>query len=247
MPDVNKSNVACTGDDDWVRVGLMKIKGVREETKKTIVTERTCRGPYTCFPDLLQRVPVEDDEMAMLIMAGIFDHLDPDLSRGAMHYLYAYWRGLGKPQDFDEWYPLQRERARRSCRQYTESEKIRHELEAFGTLVSKHPLEQYAKTIAKIPRILAKDIRQFAGKSVTLAGWPIASKEVSTKHGEAMEFWSFEDETDIFHTVLFPRAYDKYCRLLVGARPLMVSGVAQKEYNAITVNIKDITSLVHES
>jgi hypothetical protein len=41
-------------------------------------------------------------------------------------------------------------------------------------------------------------------KTVTLAGWSIASKEVTTKKGEPVEFWAFEDEADVFHCVLFP-------------------------------------------
>ena len=75
---------------------------------------------------------------------------------------------------------------------------------------------------------------------MTLVGWPIASKEVSTKHDEAMEFWSFENETDVFHTVLFPRAYEKYCRLFMSARPLIISGTALEEYKAVTVKITHI-------
>ncbi len=127
------------------------------------------------------------------------------MTPGATKYLYLYWKALAKPADFSEWYPRQWEQASRSCRPYTETEKMRHELEAFGTLISKHPLERFKNALVKTRRVMAKDLAKYVGKSVTLAGWPIASKEVTTKKGEPMEFWAFENEADVFHCVFFRR------------------------------------------
>lgn len=207
------------------------------------MAERTQHGPYASFPDFLLRVTVDNDEMAQLILAGLFRQIEPDLSQGALHYLYAYWKGLRKPDSLDGWYAQQREQARRSCRWPTPQEQTRNELEAYGTLISRHPLERFQGAISKIPRILARDIRQHAGKFVTLVGWPIANKEVSTKRDETMEFWSFEDETDVFHTVLFPRAYQKFIQLFMAMQLLVISGKAEQEYGAVTVNIMNIRKL----
>ncbi len=123
------------------------------------------------------------------------------------------------------------------------AEKLRHELEAFGTLISKHPLERFKNAIAKIRRVMAKDLAKYVGKSVTLVGWPIASKEVTTKKGEPMEFWAFEDEADVFHCVLFPKAYEKFCRILVSAAPVVIAGIVQQEYGAVTINVVSMSRL----
>ncbi len=58
-----------------------------------------------------------------------------------------------------------------------------------------------------------------------------------------MEFWAFEDEADVFHCVLFPKAYEKFCRLLVSVQPLVISGVVQEEYEAVTVNVVNVSAL----
>jgi hypothetical protein len=41
--------------------------------------------------------------------------------------------------------------------------------------------------LAATPRILAKDLAQYVGKEVTLIGWLLTEKIVSTKKGEPME------------------------------------------------------------
>jgi hypothetical protein len=37
--------------------------------------------------------------------------------------------------------------------------------------------------------------------------------------------------------VLFPKAYAKFCRLLVSVQPLVIAGVVQMEYEAATLNV----------
>ena len=123
---------------------------------------------------------------------------------------------------------------------------MQHEITAFGTLISQHPLEQYRETIAKIKRVRAVDLHAHVGKNVQLVGWPIASKEVTTKHDESMQFWAFEDETGIFHATLFPRAYDKFCRLLAQLRPLLIDGKVEENYGAVSVNILGMHKLSEE-
>lgn len=243
MPDINASNVECTGEENVVRIGLMRIKGVNLETKKRIVVERQKNGRFASFPNFLLRVPVAEKEMERLIMASIFDVLEPDLQQPALQYLHAHWIGLGKPRDFSEWYPRQRNRAAKICQPYSEDEKLRNEIEVLGTLISRHPLERYREKLGKIRRVMAKDLRKHVGKRVTLVGWPIASKQVTTKHDEPMEFWSFEDESGVFHAVLFPRAYQRYCNLLVSVRSLTIAGIVQREYGAVTLNLHYINTV----
>ena len=81
------------------------------------------------------------------------------------------------------------------------------------------------------------------GENVQLVGWPIARKDVTTKREESMQFWAFEDETGIFHATLFPRAYNKFCRLLAQRRPLLFGGKVEPNYGAVSVNITQMRKL----
>lgn len=123
---------------------------------------------------------------------------------------------------------------------------MQHEIAAFGTLISQHPLEKYREAIASTKRVAAVDLHAHVGKYVQLVGWPIASKEVTTKHDESMQFWAFEDESGLFHATLFPRAYDKFCRLLAQLRPLLIGGKVEENYGAVSVNVMRMSKLSEE-
>jgi hypothetical protein len=70
-----------------------------------------------------------------------------------------------------------------------------------------------------------------------LIDWPITQKEVWTKDGLTMSCLSFEDETGMYKTVLFPQVYDKYHILLFDRWPLIVYGKAVDDHGALTVEV----------
>jgi DNA polymerase III alpha subunit len=72
---------------------------------------------------------------------------------------------------------------------------------------------------------------------VELIGWPITAKPVLTSEDEPMEFVSFEDETALYETTLFPEEYRLFRHLLFEERPLVVRGIVEDDRGAITVTI----------
>jgi DNA polymerase-3 subunit alpha/error-prone DNA polymerase len=58
-----------------------------------------------------------------------------------------------------------------------------------------------------------------------------------------MSFLSFEDETGMYETVIFPQVYDKYHTLLFDQRPLVVYGKAIDDHGALTVEVRKIEVL----
>lgn len=243
LPEINASAVKCTEENGNVRIGLMWIQGVQRETKERIAAEREAHGAFRSFEDFLLRVEIKDADMERLLLASVFDQLESELSQAALHYLYAYWVGVGKPKEFGAWYETQKARAQKYCKSYALRERMQHEITASGTLLSQHPLAAYRAIIAKLQRVVAIDLLAHIGKNVQLVGWPIASKDVTTKHDESMQFWAFEDETGVFHATLFPRAYDRYCRLLAQLRPLLIAGKVEENYGAVSVNIARMRKL----
>ena len=73
-----------------------------------------------------------------------------------------------------------------------------------------------------------------------LAGWLISGKTVSTKHGEAMEFITFEDETALVETIFFPQTYRKHCHLLASGRPYLLQGQVEEDYGAVTLTVSGL-------
>ena len=81
------------------------------------------------------------------------------------------------------------------------------------------------------------------GKQVTTIGWQITGKTVRTKDGQAMKFISFEDQTGIYETVLFPKIYHRYCHMLNATRPYILKGKVEENFGAITMTVNWIEFL----
>ena len=75
-------------------------------------------------------------------------------------------------------------------------------------------------------------------------GWSVTQKEVLTKDGLGMDFVSFEDETALYETVLFPDVYKKYRNLLFEQRPLIVDGSVMEDQGALNVEVKSLMAAV---
>ena len=117
------------------------------------------------------------------------------------------------------------------------------EYRALGFLRQGHPLALWKERIAPLRRIRAKDMAEYMGRYVKLIGWPITQKEVWTKDGLAMSFLSFEDETALYETVIFPDIYDRYNKLLFAEQPLLVSGRVTDDHGALTLEVRKIEAL----
>ena len=117
---------------------------------------------------------------------------------------------------------------------------LRHEVETLGFLASRHPLTLYESRIATLHRVRGKDLKHHVGERVTVVGWYVTGKVVSTKLSEPMEFISFEDTTAIFETVFFPKAYSRYCHLLTHARPFILKGIVDEDFGAVTLRVSQV-------
>ena len=70
------------------------------------------------------------------------------------------------------------------------------------------------------------------------AGWLITGKTVTTKHGDPMEFLTFEDETGMVETTFFPEAYRRFCHMLDRERPYLLTGRVEEDWGAATLNVE---------
>jgi error-prone DNA polymerase len=104
-------------------------------------------------------------------------------------------------------------------------------------------LELYRQTIEQRQPIAARDLNQYIGKSVTLAGWLLTEKMAETKHGEPMEFLTFEDQTAMYEATLFPDAYRRYCHLLASNHGYVVRGLVEESFGTVTVTITELQVL----
>ncbi|MDZ7270280.1 MAG: DNA polymerase III subunit alpha [candidate division KSB1 bacterium] len=243
LPDINSSERAYTGKGRELRVGLMQIKGLAEESIAAILAARA-RGPFRSLDDFLQRVHIDLAQVRLLIKAGAFDSVEPHASRPELMWRLQYWAHAKRRCAaqvmwlFDEDTP-----AIPHIPDYDERTVLRHEMETLGFLISRHPLTLYQERLQRLDYVLAKDLPRYAGRTVTTIGWWVTGKVVSTKRDEPMEFMSFEDTTALYETVFFPQAYAKFARIISDTRPYVLRGRVQEEYGAVTLNVFDVRFL----
>jgi DNA polymerase-3 subunit alpha/error-prone DNA polymerase len=58
-----------------------------------------------------------------------------------------------------------------------------------------------------------------------------------------MSFLTFEDETAIYETVIFPPVYERYGKLLFDQQPLLVSGRVASEWGAVSLEVEKVEVL----
>jgi DNA polymerase III alpha subunit len=114
---------------------------------------------------------------------------------------------------------------------------LKHEAETLDFFLSIHPLERYNHILKGLDYVKARDLHAWEGKRVTTIGWMVTGKTVRTKDGDSMKFVSFEDPTDIYETVFFPKVYHQYCHILNGSRAYIIKGRVEKDFGAINIQV----------
>jgi DNA polymerase-3 subunit alpha/error-prone DNA polymerase len=82
------------------------------------------------------------------------------------------------------------------------------------------------------------------GRRVRLAAWLITGKVVHTRHGDPMEFLTFEDESGIVETTFFPEAYRRFCHMIDRNRPYLLSGTVDSNWGAVTLCVDRVQRIV---
>jgi error-prone DNA polymerase len=235
-PDVNESDYPYTGRGGAVRVGLMQLRGLSRQGAGSLLKVRREGGPFGSFRDFLRRAAVEPADAKLLVKAGCFDRLEGMKKRPAL--LWELLRFHHRPDEaegllFDEpsgTLPL--------SPPYEESVVLRQEVETLGMLASRHPLTLHRRALDRLRPVPAAELRQWAGRYVTVAGWWVTGKTVSTHDGKPMEFISFEDTTAIFDATFFPRAYERFCRKLSRQRPYLLKGKVEEVFGVATLTVE---------
>jgi len=237
-PDVNKSGIRWKGRAGAMRVGLLSIKHVSTDTRGRVIAKREAK-PYLDIIDFLERVQPDDHEARSLICAGAFDSLYLKESRAAMLWELACWQKSRSNQSgVGDLFNGRIDTPKPLFPPENERERLRHEFEALGFLCDRHPMVLYADTLKKLRICKARDLPCFVGRHVRIVGLLVTGKVVHTRHGDPMEFLTFEDETGLVETIFFPKAYRRFCSILDRSRPFILYGKVEEDFGAVTMIVK---------
>lgn len=232
-PYVNTSWREYRGRKDRIHMGFMAIKKLQSKAIDAILAERKA-GNFQSLNDFLVRVDIDLADAMALTNAGCFAELEPEMNHKEIAFKVANYYlqdGVGKPVRI----PYSRE-------PLTRQERLMLEMESFSFPISKHPLERYLPALGDKVR-KAKDIPQYVGQTINLAGVYVTRKVTSTKKREPMEFVTFEDETDIFECVMFPDVYKEFSDLLNWESLFVIRGKVEVAFGVYTLTVEKLGSL----
>ena len=236
-PDVHRSFVEFTVEDDAIRFGLLAVKNVGEGAIESIITARQEGGDYRSLADFCSRVDlrlVNKRVMESIVKVGAmsrFGHaaqllaaLDDAMAAGQA---VQRDRTSGQTSLFDmAASPEDLERPLPAVPEALSRERLRWEKELLGLYLSEHPLGALAEQIAQYVTAYSGDLKDESldGQRVVMGGIVTGIRTVTTRNKETMAVATFEDLQGTLEVVVFPRMYATSGGTFVEGAILLVAG-----------------------
>ena len=249
LPDVNRSDVACTAEGDDLRIGLGFVRGWGEEIAERVVGERRTGGPYRSLLDFLRRTPTALKRPAIenMIWVGGFEGFG--LTRRELLWQAGLWLG---PEADDDRTGGREDHAQTELDLDDPYAGFRFpDLEAQDRMVAEyrmlrfsaelHPLTllEDALPSGTVPSARLPDLRN--GSTVRVAGLVTTRQRPGTAKGYV--FVLMEDEHGPINVIVKPDIYQRD-RSAVRMEPfLAVRGRLQKDGTTINVIAHEIEAL----
>jgi len=236
-----------------LRLGLQKIKGLSEEQHGKVIMQH--RGPgYTSIRDLWLRTGLAPRVIERLADADAFGSLG--LSRRQ-----ALWaaKALGRVGDWDDDLPLFRVEAttapppasgaREPAVQLPPmslGEEVVNDYRFLELSLRRHPACFLRTDLARRGIIRNEELRALkSGARVTVSGLVSIRQRPGSANG--VIFMTIEDESAIANIIVWPKTFERFRPIILGARYVAVSGEVQQESGVIHVvaaRLDDLTALL---
>ncbi len=247
LPDVNRSDVYCTVEDDRVRVGFAFLRDWGLDVAEEVVLEREKNGPFRSLIDFVRRSPPSLSREAInnLVWVGACDAFG--LTRRELLWQVGLWlppktaapkRGGGRRQLE---LPLNHPYDNLSFGDVHSDERLLAEYHVLGFAASGHPFMLLRPTLP--PNLVRSDRLNDLdhGDKVEVAGMVVARQRPETARG--FTFILLEDETGMINTIVRPDVYDRD-RTAIRSEPfLWVFGKLAKDDGTTNVVVDEVRPL----
>ncbi|MEJ2236751.1 MAG: DNA polymerase III subunit alpha [Gemmatimonadales bacterium] len=247
LPDVNRSDVDCSVEEDAVRVGLGFLREWGLDVAEAVVAERERNGPYVSLADIVRRAPprLSRDAIENLVWVGGCD------SFGLTRRELLWQVGLWLPPKTDR---TSRNRARRQLelplnhpyedRRFADvpaEQRLVAEYQVLGFAPGAHPFTLLADSLP--PGIERSDQldRLEHDTEIQVAGLVVARQRPGTAKG--FTFILLEDQAGMINAIVRPDVYDRD-RIVIRREPfLWIAGRIAKDDGTINVIAQEVRPL----
>ena len=231
--DVNRSLLEFAIEGGQIRIGLMAVKGMRQDFAKAVLNERNLAGPFIDFQDLLRRLPdkfLKEDLIQALIDAGALDGftynratLTANLAN-LLQYRKISGNQIALLAEIEPKIVAQKE--------WPLAEKIKREIKALGPGLATHPLDSYQGLIRSSQSGLMTSqafFQQGLNRRAVLLLLVEEVRVIETKRGDLMAFVTGSDSQGQVKLVVFPDAFTRYQSFLEEGQVIQVTGRVDKD------------------
>ncbi|MEZ0240914.1 MAG: OB-fold nucleic acid binding domain-containing protein, partial [Chloroflexota bacterium] len=220
-PDVMRSAMEFTVEDEAIRFGLLAVKNVGQGAIESIVAAREAEGPFKSLRDFCERVDLRLVNSRVIEALGwvgalskfghpaqILDALPSILpsaqavqQQNATGQISAFEMLFAEAPD--EELPTVAEAPRR--------ERLRKEKELLGVYLSEHPMGEIADRVSDFVTAYSGDLKDESldGQRLVVAGIVIGSRTVITRARSTMAVVTLEDLQGSLEVVVFPKLYEQ--------------------------------------
>jgi len=249
LPDVNRSQVACTSEEGDLRIGLGFVRSWGGDIAERIVEERERRGPYTSLADFLRRTPAALKRPAIENLIWVGGFADFGLTRRELLWQAGLWLGPetdadrtgGRDDHVQTELALDDPYASLSFPDLEPTDQMIAEYRMLRFSADLHPLSLLMNVLPKgtISSERLPHLRQ--GSTVRIAGLVTTRQRPGTAKGYV--FVLMEDEHGPINVIVKPDVY-KRDRHVVRMEPfLAVRGRLQKDGATINVIAYEVEAL----
>ena len=249
-PDINFSEGHFTVERGAIRFGLSAIKTVGDTSVTNILNERAF-GKFKSLTDFCGRLDVKAvprRSLEKLIKCGAFDSLDRRRTALLMSLDSVMMAGVKRQQErksgainlfgADELHETNAELP--DVKERSPKEILAWEKETLGFYVSGHPLETFRDKLSVLKS--SKVLSQFVGKRVKVGGIITEVRQITTKKGDSMAFFTLEDFDGIINVTLFPNVFYQNSNVAQVEEVVVVEGRVDSSNDTINVVADKVTA-----
>jgi DNA polymerase-3 subunit alpha len=236
-PDVHRSFVEFTVEDEAIRFGLLAVKNVGEGAIESIIASREADGDFKSLADFCARVDLRlanKRVLESLVKVGamcrfghaaqLLEALDDAMAAGQAAQRD---RATGQTALFDLGSaPEALDRPLPQVPEALSRERLRWEKELLGLYLSEHPLGSIAEQLGQYVTAYSADLKDESldGQRVVMGGIVTGLRLVTTRNRETMAVATLEDLQGTLEVVVFPRMYATSAGTFAEGAILLVAG-----------------------
>jgi DNA polymerase-3 subunit alpha len=236
-PCINNSSSLCEINGNTIYLGLGMIAELEQQSMMIILDERV-NGLFQDLHDFIKRVPLSIEQLRILIRSGCFRFTGKN-KKELLWEIHMLVNPFKKQERVKELFEVKPKKWQLPELYDSWMDDAFDDQELFGfTLCS--PFDLLREPISS--EMKASDLKNNAGKFVTIAGYLVTTKPTGTSRGERMAFGTFLDlDGHWIDTVHFPPSLKMFP--FTGPGCYMLSGKVTEEYDFYTLEVSSMKRL----